>query len=159
MYRSPADFFPADLPRPVAPDLLLRTVTLPSPVLADHLRMVVRTNACTGAPGFDGADKNAVAEALAPTDCTVTVNAQRVTITELQAFGTAASAVAAPRAAAGSAGSGGAGSGSAGAGGSGSGARPVSSAGTLPTTGAPVALAVVAFGLLGAAGFAARRRG
>ncbi|MCW2615343.1 MAG: peptidase fungalysin, partial [Frankiales bacterium] len=95
VYRSPADFFPADLPRPVAPDLLLRTVTLPTPVVADHLRLVVRSNACTGQPQFHGGRKDAVAEALAASDCrSVAANAQRVTVTELQAFGTATTAAA-----------------------------------------------------------------
>ncbi|MGI8534938.1 MAG: M36 family metallopeptidase [Mycobacteriales bacterium] len=90
VYSSPDDFFPADKPRAVAPDLQLRTVTLPTPVMADHLRMVVRTNTCTGAPDFAGADKAPAAEMLAPTDCRATPNALQVTVTELQAFGTTA---------------------------------------------------------------------
>lgn len=140
VYRSPADFFPSDAPRPLAPDLNLRTVTLPTPVVADTLRMVVRTNACTGGADFQGGKKNAVAEALVGSDCrAVVVNAQRVTVTELQAFGTPTTAAAVARPGAAPAG-------------------PVVSGGTLPTTGAPVGLAVLALGLLGAAGFAVRRR-
>ena len=143
VYKSPADFFPVDLPRGVAPDLNLRTVTLPQPVVADHLRLVVRSNACTGATGFQGSGKNAVAEALAPTDCAKTVNAQRVTITELEAFGVAASGPA-----------------------TGTLARPVvvrpivarPSGDSLPTTGAPVGLAILALGLLGGAAAVTRRR-
>ena len=141
VYRSPADFFPADAPRATAPDLDLRTVTLPTPVTADHLRMVIRANTCTGQPGFQNVQKNAVATALAPTDCTTTVaNATRVTVTELQAFGTAASS---------SGGSTGTGTG---------GTAPVTSGGRLPATGGSAPIAVVAVLLLAGAGFAARRR-
>ena len=45
VYRSPVDFFPADLPRPVAPDLLLRTVTL-------ALALAVVALGLLGAAGF-----------------------------------------------------------------------------------------------------------
>ncbi|MCW2678808.1 MAG: peptidase fungalysin [Frankiales bacterium] len=136
VYRSPADFFPADAPRAVAPDLNLRTVTLPTPVVADHLRLVVRSNTCTGQPAFQDIEKNATAEALAPTDCTsVVANATRVTVTELQAFGTATTASTGVVVDA-----------------------PTVSGGRLPATGAPLGLAALAVALLGAAGFAVRRR-
>lgn len=132
VYRSPDDFFPADKPRAVAPDLNLRTVTLPTPVVADTLRLVVRTNTCTGAPDFAGVEKAAAAEALAPTDCRQTPNAQQVTITELQAFG--AVTVAAPAVA------------------------PVAAGrASLPATGAEIVLAVFGILLIGIAIVVARR--
>ncbi|MBW3640283.1 MAG: M36 family metallopeptidase [Actinobacteria bacterium] len=132
VYRSPEGFFPADKPRAVAPDLNLRTVTLPAPVVADTLRMVVRTNTCTGAPDFAGVEKAAAAEVLAPTDCRQTPNAQQVTITELQAFG--AVTVAAPA------------------------VVPVAAGRvSLPATGAEIALAVFGVLLIGIAIVVARR--
>ncbi len=132
VYRSPDDFFPADKPRAVAPDLNLRTVTLPSPVVADTLRMVVRTNTCTGAPDFAGIDKDPTAEALAPANCPQSPNASQVTITELQAFG--AVTIAAPAAA------------------------PVAAGrASLPATGAEVAVAIFGIVLIGIAIVVARR--
>jgi hypothetical protein len=134
VYRSPDDFFPADKPRAVAPDLNLRTVTLLTPVVADTLRMVVRTNTCTGAPDFAGVEKASAAEALAPTDCRQTPNSQQVTITELQAFGAVTTLVAAPA------------------------AVPVAAGrASLPATGAEVALAVFGVLLIGIAVVVARR--
>jgi len=134
VYRSPDDFFPADKPRAVAPDLNLRTVTLPTPVAADTLRLVVRTNTCTGAPDFAGVEKAAAAEALAPTDCRQTPNAQQVTITELQAFGAVTTLVAAPA------------------------AVPVAAGrASLPATGVEVVLAVFGVLLIGIAIVVARR--
>lgn len=144
VYRSPDDFFPADKPRAVAPDLQLRTVTLPAPVVADYLRMVVRTNTCTGAPDFAGVEKAAAAEALAPTDCRETSNAQQVTITELQAFGTATTLVATPSGVVPDT----------------TGATSPRSAGrgSLPATGANTPLVLGGLVLLALAGAAARRR-
>ncbi|MCW2665963.1 MAG: peptidase fungalysin, partial [Frankiales bacterium] len=87
VYRSPENFFPADRPRAVAPDLNLRTVTLPRAIRADHLKLVVRSNQCTGAPDFRGEQE---ADPLSDSDCPSTANAFRVTVTELQAFGASA---------------------------------------------------------------------
>ncbi len=136
VYRSPGDFFPADRPRAVAPDLQLRTVTLPQAVRADHLKLVVRSNTCTGAPDFRGVQEN---DPLTESDCPSSDNAFRVTITELQAFGTAAPAAV--------------GSGTAAPG---TGISPVS--GRLPATGGSGLLGGLALGLVAAAGFAVRRR-
>jgi hypothetical protein len=84
IYRSPNDFFPAGHPRATAPDLLLRTVRLPKPVTADTVRIVVRSNTCTGGPDFNHEQENDVTN---PSDCRSTVaNTNRVTLTELQVF-------------------------------------------------------------------------
>ncbi len=139
VYRSPDDFFPADKPRAVAPDLQLRTVSLPTPVVADSLRMVVRTNTCTGAPDFAGVDKAEAAQAILPTDCRTTPNALQVTITELQAFGSPTTPVAAPGAA-------------------GPTTRFAPARGSLPATGARAALAFGGLGLLALVGVMTRRR-
>ena len=112
--------------------------------MADYLRMVVRTNTCTGAPDFAGVEKAAAAEALAPTDCRETSNAQQVTITELQAFGTATTLVETPSGVVPDT----------------TGATSPRSAGrgSLPATGANTPLVLGGLVLLALAGAAARRR-
>ena len=53
LYTSPPDAFPGRAPRPVAPDLQMRTFDLPN-VQATHVQLVVLTNQCTGGPDFQG---------------------------------------------------------------------------------------------------------
>jgi uncharacterized repeat protein (TIGR01451 family) len=65
-FTSPADAFPSVPPRPVIPDMILRSFALPSPVSATHVRLVVLTNQCTGQPLFQGVQD---ADPLNPTDC------------------------------------------------------------------------------------------
>jgi extracellular elastinolytic metalloproteinase len=52
-YTSPADAFPGDPPRPVAPHLILRKFNTPD-FNATHVRFVVKTSQCTGTPAFQG---------------------------------------------------------------------------------------------------------
>jgi hypothetical protein len=83
-YLSPADAFPADAPRPVAPMLLMREFTF-SPVQATHVRLVVRSSQCTDGPAYQGeqdADPNNA------TDCNEAGSAATrfVRVAELQAF-------------------------------------------------------------------------
>ena len=52
IYASPADAFPGDRPRPVAPDLALRSFDVPD-TTATHLRLVVVSNQCTGHDPFN----------------------------------------------------------------------------------------------------------
>jgi hypothetical protein len=95
-YRSSDDFFPGMRPRAVAPDLLLRAIKLKKPVTGNAVRMVIRSNICTG-----GRDLNYEQERdpTTPSDCRTvdpaTVdpttgdmvdNTDKVTITELQIF-------------------------------------------------------------------------
>jgi extracellular elastinolytic metalloproteinase len=92
IYRSPNDFFPAGKPRATAPDLLLRTVKLAKPVTANAVRLVVRSNTCTGNPDFS---KESESDPTSASDCTsVATNATRVTVTELQVFQSLAKGVA-----------------------------------------------------------------
>ena len=64
---SPADAFPGMPPRPVLPEMLLRSFALTSaPVSATHVRLVVLTNQCTGQTRFQGVQDN---DPLNPTDC------------------------------------------------------------------------------------------
>jgi hypothetical protein len=84
VFTSPADAFPADRPRPTAPDLAYRSFRI-APTLATHLMITVRTNQCTGGPLYAGKQHN---DPRSTADCTTgnpTV-AQTVRISELQAF-------------------------------------------------------------------------
>ncbi|MCW2777422.1 MAG: peptidase fungalysin, partial [Frankiales bacterium] len=116
VYTSPSDYFPVVAPRATAPTTNLRTVTLPKAVRADHLKLVVRTNQCTGQPAFQG-DHDA--DPLNDADCLASDNAYRVNITEFEAFGTVPAAVT--------------GTGTGGGTGRGTGVTPTT--GSLPTTG------------------------
>jgi extracellular elastinolytic metalloproteinase len=84
VFTSPANAFPADVPRPTAPDLGIRSFRIP-PTVATHLMIRVLTNQCTGAPEYAGQQHN---DPRSNSDCTTgnpTV-AQTVRIAELQAF-------------------------------------------------------------------------
>jgi len=87
VYRSADDFFPGRKPRTTAPDVALRSFTLPAPVTADHVRLVVRTSQCTGSPSFAG-DQDA--DPLNNADCPGSASAARVTVADLQVFAPAA---------------------------------------------------------------------
>ena len=85
-YASPADAFPGDPPRPVAPHMLLRSFDIPD-THATHLRLVVKTSQCTGGPLFQG-DQDADPAVNADCDSGVAVASSRnfVRAAELQAF-------------------------------------------------------------------------
>jgi extracellular elastinolytic metalloproteinase len=53
VYSSPGNAFPGDAPRPISPIMLLRDFDIPN-TKATHLRLVVKTNQCTGGPEFQG---------------------------------------------------------------------------------------------------------
>jgi hypothetical protein len=65
LYTSPADAFPSIAPRPLAPDLTLRTFDVPNTV-ATQVRFTALQNQCTGAPDFQGEQD---ADPLNATDC------------------------------------------------------------------------------------------
>ncbi|MCY7397086.1 MAG: M36 family metallopeptidase [Nocardioides sp.] len=82
-YTSPADAFPGDIPRPVAPDQTLRTFRF-SPVQAAAVRLVALENQCTGQARYAGEQDNDPSNS---TDCKT--NTDRGTIVhaaELQVF-------------------------------------------------------------------------
>ena len=54
VFVSPADAFPAVRPRPVAPNLTLRSFRLPAGTVATHVRFVALENQCTGFAGYAG---------------------------------------------------------------------------------------------------------
>ena len=67
-YVSPADAFPGSTPRPVSPELLLRSFDIPS-TQATHVRIRVLANQCTGKTDFQGEQDT---DPLNNTDCRVT---------------------------------------------------------------------------------------
>jgi extracellular elastinolytic metalloproteinase len=84
VFTSAPNAFPATIPRPVAPDLTVRSFRIPTTV-ATHLMVRVLTNQCTGTPEYAGQQHN---DPRSNSDCTTgnpTV-AQTVRISELQAF-------------------------------------------------------------------------
>ena len=84
IYTSPDDAFPADAPRPVQPVLILREFDIPR-TRATHLRVVVRSSQCTGAPAYQGEQD---ADPFNATDCDTAGGASSrfVRIAEVQAF-------------------------------------------------------------------------
>jgi hypothetical protein len=84
VYTAPANAFPGDAPRPVSPTMLLRNFDIPN-TKATHLRLVVKTNQCTGGPDFQGEQD---ADPINPTDCDTNATAatQFVRAAEFQAF-------------------------------------------------------------------------
>ncbi len=84
VYTSPANAFPADVPRPTAPDLTTRSFRM-WPTLATHLAIRVLTNQCTGGPDYAGSQHD---DPRSTSDCTAgnPAAAGTVRIAELQAF-------------------------------------------------------------------------
>jgi hypothetical protein len=82
--ESAPDAFPGAVPRPVAPELLLRSFALP-PTRATHLRLRVRSSQCTGGPAFQGEQD---ADPFNATDCDAAgpPSTRFVRAAELQAF-------------------------------------------------------------------------
>jgi extracellular elastinolytic metalloproteinase len=80
---SPADAFPSIVPRPRAPELIVRSFAIPQS-RATHVRLVVLTNQCIGFPGYRGEQDN---DPRFTTDC-VDGSAQddNVRAAELQVF-------------------------------------------------------------------------
>ena len=82
---SADDAFPGVAPRPVAPNLIMRSFTLASPVTATHVRLVVDTSQCTGGPAYAGEQDSDPTNA---TDCaTQSSHASEVRAAELEVYG------------------------------------------------------------------------
>jgi len=86
VFTSPSNAFPGDVPRPTAPQMILRNFNV-SDSNATHLRFIVKSTQCTGAPQFQGeqdADPNST------TDCDTNVPANNsrsfARATEVQAY-------------------------------------------------------------------------
>jgi hypothetical protein len=92
-YTSPEDAFPAGLPRPVAPDLTLRSFDVPATPAA-AVRLVALENQCTGQALYAGEQDD---DPLNETDCkTASDRGTIVHASELQVFGGAASGAETP---------------------------------------------------------------
>jgi hypothetical protein len=88
IFTSPPDAFPSGVPRPRAPELIMRSFDVPQ-TKATHVRIRVLTNQCTGGPAYQGDQDDDPGNS---TDCDQTtlagfdVNDERVRIAELQVF-------------------------------------------------------------------------
>ena len=86
IYTSPADAFPGGAPRPLTPDVVLRTFDVPD-TKATHVRLVVAANQCTGGPVYAGEQD---ADPSYTTDCAAgSARDQEVRAAELQVFSAA----------------------------------------------------------------------
>jgi hypothetical protein len=84
IYKSKKNAFNAVRPRPTSPKLLLKTFNIPNRK-ATHIRLVVLTNQCTGAPGYQG-DQDS--DPSNDTDCrSGSDKDEYVRAAELQVFG------------------------------------------------------------------------
>jgi hypothetical protein len=83
IFTSPADAFPSVVPRPRAPDLILRSFDVPN-TAATHVRIVVLANQCTGTPAYRGDQDDDPANV---TDCVAGSSQDlNVRVAELQVF-------------------------------------------------------------------------
>jgi hypothetical protein len=83
IYTSPADAFPGVAPRPVAPNLTLRTFDVPD-TTASAVRLVALENQCSGAPAYAGEQDN---DPVNDTDCKAASDADlSVRAAEFQVF-------------------------------------------------------------------------
>jgi extracellular elastinolytic metalloproteinase len=82
MTSSAHDAFPAEPPRPVAADLLLRTFDVTRRNVT-HVKLVVTSNQCTGNPDYHGEQDQ---DPNSQTDCRTTAIANQVRVAELQLF-------------------------------------------------------------------------
>ena len=74
---------PGDAPRPVAPELKMRSFDIPQ-TAATHLRVELVTNQCQGGPKFQGEQDN---DPVNPTDCATASEAgTELRAAELQVF-------------------------------------------------------------------------
>jgi hypothetical protein len=84
VFTSPSNAFPSVAPRPRAPDLIMRSFTIPQ-TTATHVRLRVLTNQCTGTPDYAGEQD---ADPRAVTDCSAgSTQDLNVRAAELQVFG------------------------------------------------------------------------
>lgn len=84
IYTSAADAFPAARPRPLAPDLQLRSFDVPDTV-ATNVRLVTLENQCTGTPDYAGEQDD---DPVNSTDCaTASTRGQSVRAAEFEVFG------------------------------------------------------------------------
>ena len=69
IFTSPADAFPGGVPRPLAPDMILRGFDVPN-TPATHVRLRVLTNQCTGSAIYSAPEGELENDPLSNADCT-----------------------------------------------------------------------------------------
>ncbi|HEU5160941.1 MAG TPA: M36 family metallopeptidase [Streptosporangiaceae bacterium] len=83
VFTSPAGAFPSGMPRPRAPELIMRSFSIPA-TTATHLRLEVVSSQCTGNPAYAGEQD---ADPRSTTDCaTGSAAAGQVRAAEFQAY-------------------------------------------------------------------------
>jgi len=80
---SASDAFPSVNPRPVAPDLTLRSFDTSSNEVATHVKIVVTSNQCTGQASYHGDQDN---DPTNNADCNASIRANEVHVAEVQVF-------------------------------------------------------------------------
>jgi extracellular elastinolytic metalloproteinase len=80
---SASDAFPSVNPRPVAPDLSLRSFDTSSNEVATHVKFVVTSNQCTGQASYHGDQDN---DPTNNADCNASIRANEVHVAEVQVF-------------------------------------------------------------------------
>ena len=84
LYTSPPNAFPAGRPRPLAPNMAMKSFADVPDTLATHVQLRVVTNQCTGAPAYQG-DQDA--DTTNNSDCVSgSTQDSRVRAAELQVF-------------------------------------------------------------------------
>ena len=82
-FTSADDAFPGDVPRPLQPNLNLRSFTLTTPALATHVQLRVLTTQCTGQAKFAGDQDD---DPFNNSDCSASASGAIVRATELEVF-------------------------------------------------------------------------
>jgi extracellular elastinolytic metalloproteinase len=82
-YTSPDDAFPGDVPRPLQPNLNLRSFTLPTPTLATHVQLRVLSTQCTGQAKFAGDQDD---DPFNNSDCASSASGAIARATEFEVF-------------------------------------------------------------------------
>src|SRR5205814_10072874 len=82
-FTSAGDAFPGDVPRPLQPNLNLRSFTLTTPALATHVQLRVLSNQCTGQAKFAGDQDD---DPFNNSDCLASASASLVRASEIEVF-------------------------------------------------------------------------
>ena|GEM_PF-561160 len=82
-FTSPDDAFPGDVPRPLQPNLNMRSFTLPTPTMATHVQLRALTNQCLGQSKFLGDQDD---DPSNDSDCATSTSAPQVRAAEFEVF-------------------------------------------------------------------------
>ena len=82
-FTSAGDAFPGDVPRPLQPNLNIRSFTLTTPTLATHVQLRVLSNQCTGQAKFAGDQDD---DPFNNSDCPASASGAIVRASEIEVF-------------------------------------------------------------------------